>query len=193
MPTSAAAASTGKGACCSSKAWAAPPVSTRCGRSWSKRRRACQSAWETWPTWPIGHEIRRGAVTADGRGRGGARTGLHAHGREQPHRHLGAQGPLEIDRDAPPGQREGSPRLRSHRAGRFRHRDGAQEPVRGRTAGRRRAVRLPGQPAGRADRGPGHPAVDAVRLQRHAAVRDRRQPAEPGGDRLRHWSSTARW
>ena len=37
-----------------------------------------------------------------------------------------------------------------------------------------------------ADRGPGHPAVDAVRLLRHAAVRHRRQPAEPGGHRLRH-------
>ena len=32
----------------------------------------------------------------------------------------------------------------------------------------------------------GDSAVDAVRVRRHAAVRHRRQPAEPGGDRLRH-------
>ena len=32
----------------------------------------------------------------------------------------------------------------------------------------------------------GHSAVDAVRLLRHAALRHRRQPAQPGGHRLRH-------
>ena len=49
----------------------------------------------------------------------------------------------------------------------------------------RRAVHVPGQPAGRPDRGPGDSAVDAVCLLRHAAVRHRRQPAQPGRDRLR--------
>ena len=40
----------------------------------------------------IGHEIRRGAVTADGQGEVGARPGLHADGRKQPRRHLGPEG-----------------------------------------------------------------------------------------------------
>ena len=43
----------------------------------------------------IGHEIRRGAVTANGQGEVVLGPGLHAHGRKQPHRHLGHEGQAE--------------------------------------------------------------------------------------------------
>ena len=37
------------------------------------------------------------------------------------------------------------------------------------------------------------PLVDAVRVHGHVPLRHRGQPAQPGSHRLRHWSSTARW
>ena len=49
-----------------------------------RQSRACPSACATWPMCEIGHEVRRGAVTADGRGEVVPRPGLHAHRREQP-------------------------------------------------------------------------------------------------------------
>ena len=64
-------------------------------------------------------------------------------------------------------------------------RHGGPQPGRGGRAGHRRAAGAAGEPAGRPDRGPGDPAVDALRRQPDALLRHRRQPDEPGGDRLR--------
>ena len=57
--------------------------------------------------------------------------------------------------------------------------------ARGGAPRRRRPLRLPGQRPGGADRGLGHPALDAARLHRHGGVPHLRQPDEPGSHRLR--------
>ena len=64
--------------------------------------------------------------------------------------------------------------LRPRRARPSRHPHRRDEPARGGAARRGRALRLPRQPPGGADRGLGHPALDAVRLHRHGA-----SPASP--------------
>ncbi len=119
--------------------------------------------------------------------RSGARPGLHAHGREQPRGHLGAEEQAGRDQGArsPPGVTIQTVYDRTELV------DHVIDTVRknlfeGGLLVIADPVHLPRQSSGRADRGPGDSAVDAVCLLRDAAVRHCRQPAEPGGDRLRH-------
>ena len=101
----------------------------------------------------IGSEIRRGAVTADGKGEVVLGLGFMLMG-ENTHEVTWAMKDRldEIKATLPPNV-DVAAGLRPHRAGRSRHRHGEEQPVRGRAAGHRRAVRLPGQSAGGADRG----------------------------------------
>ncbi len=98
-------------------------------------------------------------------GRSRARPGLHADGRKQPRSHLGpAQEARGGGRHAA-AQRRSDARLRPHRAGQPRHRHGSQEPA-SKAACWSSPCCSPSWATLRAalDRGPGHSAVDAVRL-----------------------------
>ena len=112
----------------------------------------------------IGSEIRRGAVTADGKGEVVLGLGFMLMG-ENTHEVTWAMKDRldEIKATLPPNVSVDAG-LRPHRAGRSRHRHGQEQPVRRRPARHRRPVRVPRQPAGGADRGAGDSAVDAVRL-----------------------------
>ena len=133
----------------------------------------------------VGHEIRRGAVTADGKGEIVLGLGFMLMG-ENSHDVTGRMtAKLEEIEKTPAAGRQDRQALRPQRTGRPRHRDRPQQPVRGRSAGHRRSVYLSRQPPRRADRGSGHSHFLALRVPRHVALRDRRQLAEPR--RSRFW------
>ena len=87
-------------------------------------------------------EIRRGAVTADGTRRGRARARLHAHGREQPRRHPAARahGSTRSRRACPTGVEVEPVYDRTELVDHVLH-TVRQEPLRGRAARHRGAVR----------------------------------------------------
>ena len=112
----------------------------------------------------VGHELRRGSVTADGKGEAVLGLGFMTMGENSKTVTEALTKKLDEIRADAAARRRSRSRLRPHRTGGRGHRHGPQEPVRGRVAGHRRAVRVPGQPAGGVHRRPGDPAVDAVRL-----------------------------
>ena len=133
----------------------------------------------------VDHEIRRGAVTGGGRGEIVLGLGFMLMG-ENSHvvtRALKAK-LAEVQKIAAQGC-EGRGALRPHGTGGQRHPHRQAQPAGGRAAGHRRSLCLPRQPAGRPDRGGGHPALHAVRRQLDVAGRHLRQPAEPGRGGLR--------
>ena len=97
----------------------------------------------------IGHDLPPGGVTADGGGTIVLGLGFMLMGENGHDVTSRLKEKLEQVKTNFAGRRPGRNALRPHGAGRPRHRHGAQQPVRGRPAGGRRAVPLPGQPAGR--------------------------------------------
>ncbi len=134
----------------------------------------------------IGHEIRRGAVTANGQGEVVLGLGFMLMGENSHAVTWAMKDKLKVDRGEPAHECPGQAGLRPHAIGRLCHRHGAKEPVRGRAASDRGAVRLFGQHAGGADRCRRDSDFDAVRLYGNVAVWHRRQPAQPRRDRFRN-------
>ena len=133
----------------------------------------------------VGHVIRRGGVTANGKGEavlGLAFMRMGENSREVTRALDEAIG--DVRKALPPGVNI-EVALRADRPRGPRAQDRRAEPARGGSAGRRRPVRLPRQPPSRSDRRVGNPAVDALRRDDDGASRDRRQPDEPRGHRLR--------
>ena len=129
--------------------------------------------------------IRAGLATRDGQGE--IVTGLvmmliGQNGREVVNR---VKAEIEAAEEEPAARRDDRAALRPHPPDQpdLEHRaaqpDGRRHPGHGGPAG------AAGKPAGRPDRRPGDPAVDAVRRQRDAGHRDLGEPDEPGRDRLR--------
>ena len=112
----------------------------------------------------IGSEIRRGAVTADGKGEVVMGLGFMLMGENTHEVTWAMKNRLDdIKATLPPNVKVTTVYDRTG-AGRPRHQHGEEQSVRRRPARHRRAVCLPGQPAGGHDRGPGDSAVDAVCL-----------------------------
>ena len=105
------------------------------------RRTACRSACGDVADVAIGPEIRRGAVTADGKGEVVLGLGFMLMGENSHEVTWAMKDRLDEIKPTLPPDVTIETGLRPHRAGRSRHRHRAQEPVRGRAAGHRRAVR----------------------------------------------------
>ena len=97
-----------------------------------RRGRRADPRRATWPRSPIGHEIRRGAVTANGQGEVVLGLGFMLMGENSYAVTQRLADKLDEVKQTLPAGRRGRRRLRPHRAGRPGHRHGAQQPVRGR-------------------------------------------------------------
>ena len=132
-----------------------------------------------------GAELRTGAATENGQ-RGRARHRVHAGRREQPRGRAARRraGWRRSTRSLPAGRARAT-RSTTARRWSTHHRDGREEPARGRAAGHRRAVPAARQHPRGADHGGGHPALHADDDHRHGAEPGLRQSDEPGRARLR--------
>jgi cobalt-zinc-cadmium resistance protein CzcA len=131
------------------------------------------------------HEIRRGAVTADGRGEAVLGLGFMLMGENSAVVTHALKAKLaEVQKFLPPDVKLEVLYDRTELVDNV-IRTVATQPAGRRAAGHRHSVCVPGQPAGRIDRGGGDSAFDALRGQPHAAGGHRRQPVEPRRGGLR--------
>ena len=133
----------------------------------------------------VGHEIRRGAVTANGDGEAVMGLGFMLMG-ENTHQYTDRLKKKvdEIRENLPSGMKLVTMYDRTELV------DSVIDTVRKNLfEGGLLVIAVlfvfPGQPAGGVDCRPRHPALDAFRLHGNVAVRHRREPAQPGGHRLR--------
>ena len=133
----------------------------------------------------IGHEIRLGGVTSQGRGEVVLGLCFMLMGENSHEVTDRLKTKLDdIKKTLPAGVEltAAYDRTRPRRSG---HSHRLQKPLRGRLAGHRRALHFPGQFASGTHRRPGHPYFHAVRLLRHVAIRHRRQSAQSRRHRFR--------
>ena len=177
----------GRRACCSCRAWAAPPTIEQIRQIVVTAKDGVPIRVADVAEVSIGHEIRRGAVTADGKGEVVLGLGFMLMGENSHEVTWAMKDKLEAIKATLPANVQVEPvydrtELVDHVIDTVR-----QEPVRRRACWSSPCCSLfLGNLRAAPDRRPGDSAVDAVRVLRHVAIRHRRQPAQPGGHRLRH-------
>ena len=166
-----------KRGCCWFTAWAAPSNIEQIGNIVITAKDGVPIRVRDVADVQIGHEIRRGAVTANGRGEAVLGLGFMLMGENSHEVTWALKNKLEeIKETLPAGMQIQTVYDRTELVDHVID-TVQQEPVRRRAARHRRAVRFSGQSAGGLDRGAGDSAVDAVCVFGHAAVRHRREPA----------------